>query len=307
MKQMIKGVIVPNLTFFDAEGKVDYDKCQWHMKWLLDKDVDGLFVTGTYGSGTLMSIEERINIFNLAKTVSDKKKGTYVIAHVGCNDTSSAVLLAKEAEKIGLKAVSALNPFNYQYTDLEIIEFYASLRDAVNIPVFAYNNPGMTGRAINFSMVKELEKIGINGIKDSAIDVNLMTSIYSSNHSNGRKFKYITGTTTGWPVFNKMGVDTMISGACNYIPEAVVLLNKFSYIDESKLLEVYGILNDVMKKIKIGNSIVSSHIALKARGFESGFTRLPLIVPYESKSKCIDALSQHIKRALDKCMILELS
>ena len=64
---MLKGAIVPNITIFDSQGDLDLDKTAWHMRWMFERGVDGLFLTGSYGSGPLMSIEERIAIFKLAQ------------------------------------------------------------------------------------------------------------------------------------------------------------------------------------------------------------------------------------------------
>jgi len=48
---MIKGSLVPNITFFDARGDLDIEKTKWHMRWMFEKGLDGLFLTGSYGSG----------------------------------------------------------------------------------------------------------------------------------------------------------------------------------------------------------------------------------------------------------------
>lgn len=294
---MINGIIAPNLTFFDKQGKVDEAKCKWHMDWILSKGVDGLFVTGTYGSGYLMTLEERVKIYKLAKEISEKHPNSFVIAHTGCNDTASSVYLTKRAELCGIDAVSAINPYNYKYTENEVLSFYNSLVNSVNIPVFAYNNPAITGMPISYNLIKELEKIGIAGVKDSAIDIQLLTSIYNSNELNNKNFKYISGTTTGWLGFQKMNVDTMIAGMCNYAPEIVVALYKYSYRDQMKAIKAYQISSELGKKIKIGNSVLSSHMALKARGFEPGYTKLPLMINYDDKDR-ISIILQYIDEAL---------
>ena len=71
----VKGVLVPNITFFKADGSLDPERNRWHMNWLLDNGVNGLFVTGSYGSGPLMSNEERIEQFKIAKEAVAKHPG----------------------------------------------------------------------------------------------------------------------------------------------------------------------------------------------------------------------------------------
>ena len=106
----IKGSIAPNLTFFDAEGNIDETITRWHMNWILDNGVNGLFVTGTYGSGYLMSPEQRVRVYEIAKEASEAHEGSFVIAHVGANDTATSVYLTENAAKLGFAAVSAINP-----------------------------------------------------------------------------------------------------------------------------------------------------------------------------------------------------
>ena len=38
---MTSGVYVPNITFFTKEGDVDLKKTQAHMRWMIEKGVDG--------------------------------------------------------------------------------------------------------------------------------------------------------------------------------------------------------------------------------------------------------------------------
>src|SRR5512141_1627113 len=110
---MIKGSLVPNITLFDADGKLDQDRTWWHMDWMLSKGVDGLFLTGSYGAGPLMTVEERLTVFKIAKEVVKGYSGKYLIPHVGAIDNKTAVELARAAEAIGVEAVAAVPPYYY--------------------------------------------------------------------------------------------------------------------------------------------------------------------------------------------------
>ena len=127
---MIKGSLVPNITFFKKNGELDLEKNRWHMNWMFSKGVDGLFLTGSYGAGPLMSNEERIEIFKLAKEVSSDYSGKILLPHVGCIDTVHTVQLAEAAEKIGVDAIGAVPPFYYQHSDDVIIEYYKEILKA---------------------------------------------------------------------------------------------------------------------------------------------------------------------------------
>ena len=64
-----------------------------------------------------------------------------------------------------------------------------------------------------------------------------------------------------------------------------------------KAIKAYQISSELGKKIKIGNSVLSSHMALKARGFEPGYTKLPLMINYDDKDR-ISIILQYIDEAL---------
>lgn len=303
----IKGSIAPNLTFFDAQGNVDEKITRWHMNWILENGVNGLFVTGTYGSGYLMSPQQRVQVYNIAKETAASHEGSFVIAHVGANDTATSVYLTENARDLGFAAVSAINPYTFKYTDDELLGYYKALIDAAgDMPVFAYNNPDLTSKVIDFKMVKKLQSIGIAAIKDSSINIQLASSIYHDNFMNGKDFQYISGTTTAWLALHKLGCNAMIAGVCNYAPELVSALYRLSCgDDEAKANKAYQLVNKVSGAVKNGNSLVSSHIALKARGFDAGFMKAPLMVNYEAAADKMPAIRAAIDEAIEEMKKLE--
>jgi len=105
--------------------------------------VQGFYPCGTYGSGPLLSVEERKRV---AEVVIDEVNGRVpVIMHVGGASTRSVVELAKHAEKAGATAVAAVPPIYYGFKEPEVERHFKALVEAVSIPVFVYNNPKTTG------------------------------------------------------------------------------------------------------------------------------------------------------------------
>ncbi len=295
---MIKGSLVPNLTFFFKDNTIDYEKCRWHMKWMFDNGVHGLFLTGSYGAGPLMTGEERISIFKLAKEVCAEYEGKYLIAHVGCADTAGTVELAKAAEEIGMDAVSAVPPYYYTYTEDRVVEYYKAITDAVKLPVYAYNNPFTTKTTMTLSTVKKLQAVGVKGVKDSSMNVAFITNVYYDAKINKKDFQTIIGTSTGWLPFYQMGVDTMIAGMCNYAPEIIDAMYTYTVNGEwEKAEKAYRIMMDFSGKAKFADSTIASHMILKARGFDCGYPRLPMTLPEFSDPKYAE-----LKQALDAAL-----
>jgi len=256
------------------------------MKWMFDNGVQGLFLTGSYGVGPLMSNEERIEIFKLAKDVTVQYKDRYLFAHVGCADTASAVSLAKAAEEIGVAAVSAVPPFYYTYTEDRVIEYYKAIIDAVSIPVYAYNNPFTTKTTMTLKTIKKMQEVGLKGVKDSSMNVAFITNVYYDAKLNNKDFQTIIGTSTGWLPFYQMGIDTMICGMSNYAPEIIHKMYTYTVNGEMEKAEkAYRIMMDYSAKCKFDDSTIACHMILKARGFDCGYLRSPMSIPKDNNPK----------------------
>ena len=276
----IKGSLVPNITFFNEDNTINYELCEWHMRWMFDRRVNGLFLTGSYGAGPLMTHEERVSIFKLAKKVVADYPDRFLIAHVGCADTASTVALAKAAEEVGVDAIGAVPPFYYTYQKERVIEYYKAICDAVKTPVYAYNNPNTTKTTMDLDMIKKMQANGLKGVKDSSMNVMFITSVFYDAKVNNKDFQTIIGTSTGWLPFSMMGIDTMIAGMCNYAPEIITALYNYTINgDMEKAEKAYTIMLEYSKKAKFVDSTIASHMILRARGYDCGCARAPMLVP----------------------------
>lgn len=302
---MIRGILAPNITFFKKDGSIDYDKCRWHLNWMFDNGVNGAFLTGSYGAGPLMTLDERVSLFKLAKEVSDQHPGTFLIAHVGCADTESSIKLAQEAEKIGIEAIGAVPPFYYAYTEDRVIEYYRAIAHSVKIPLYAYNNPFTTRTTMNFNTVLKLQEAGVRGVKDSSMNVAFITTTFYDAKVNHKDFKVIIGTSTGWLPFSLMGIDTMICGMCNYAPEIIKKLYDYTVSGDMERAEkAYRIMMVYSMKCKFVDSTIASHMILKARGFDAGYPRLPMSIPEDGDPKYAELKAQ-FEEAISEMKALE--
>ena len=276
----ITGSLVPNITIFDASGRIDVAKTRWHMRWMFEHGVDGLFLTGSYGAGPLMSLEERVSIFELAKEVAAGFPGRCLIPHVGCIDAAQAVELARAAERIGVDAIGAVPPFYYKPTDEAIVEYYRAIIEAVKTPVFAYNNPETTRYTFNLKTVRRLQALGLAGLKDSPLSLGFVTQVVYAAQEAGSDFQFIPGTSTGWLPLCYMGVRAVIAGTNNWAPEIIAeLLRATAAGEQARARKVYLVSMDLSAKMHFADSTVASHMALYARGHDAGFPRKPMIMP----------------------------
>ena len=74
----------------------------------------------------------------------------------------------------------------------------------------------------------------------------------------------------------------MIAGACNYAPDLVASMYRLSQgDDEESFIKASDSVNYISSFTKVGNSLISSHLALKSRGYDVPYMKRPLICPYD--------------------------
>ena len=283
---MIQGSIVPNITLFDEEGNIDLAKTEWHMRWMFEHGLDGLFLTGSYGAGPMMTNEERIQIFKVAKKVAGEFTGKIMLPHVGCIDTKSTIELAKAAQEIGVDGVGAVPPFYFGHSEEVVARFYEELIASVKIPVFAYNNPGTSRFTFNFRLVQRLQKAGLAGLKDSPLNMGFLSRVAYDAQVNNKDFQIIIGTSTAWLPLYYMGVRAVIAGMNNWAPEIMTAMVKWTVAgNEDMAKKAYLVMADLSAKMHFTDSTIASHMALYARGFDAGYPRRPMFLPPFSDPK----------------------
>ena len=277
---MIQGSLVPNITIFDSDGSIDEEKTSRHMDWMFRRGLDGLFLTGSYGAGPMMTVKERIRVFELAAEVAGRYTGKTLLPHVGALRTSEAVALAVAAERLGAQAVGAVPPFYYKFTENDVKQYYKAIIEAVHIPVFAYNNPATSRFTFSVNLVRDLIEIGLAGLKDSPLNVGFLSRIAYETKQSGTPFQIILGTSTGWLPFYYMGVRAMIAGMNNWAPEIITELVRATTAGETERAEqAYLVMSDLSSRMHFIDSTIVSHVGLYTRGFEAGYPRAPMQLP----------------------------
>jgi dihydrodipicolinate synthase/N-acetylneuraminate lyase len=265
------GVIPPVITAFDKDGNFD-ESAQREIIDFLTPKVQGFYPVGTYGSGPLMSVEERKKV---AEVVVDEVAGRVpVIIHVGAINTQQAVQLAKHAESIGADGVGAIPPYYYRYPQKDLMDYFRALMKAVDIPVLAYNNPGLSGNPLTPEMIKQLADEGLAGIKDSSFDLITFCKFLEVVDNPG--FIHIVGTEAIAAASMFSGAQGIISGLANVWPERMAEL--WSAIESNDGRAAGEAQNRVLKArgiLKYAPTVVVCYAVLEMRGINAGYPRKP--------------------------------
>lgn len=213
----MKGVVPPMITPFTQSGEVDYAALGTLVNYLKEH-VDGLFITGSYGGGPMLTLSERREI---AEVVMGHVGGKVpVIVHTGTADSKSAAVLSRHAADIGAAAVSAVGPFYYKHNDDGIAQYYDEIVAAVGgrIPVYVYNNPQFQGYPMSTALIRRLkEQVGVQGLKDATFDIILHATYMRTLHDDS--FDVALGTEAMWLPACSLGCNAFIPGLGNAFPE----------------------------------------------------------------------------------------
>jgi dihydrodipicolinate synthase/N-acetylneuraminate lyase len=275
VEKKITGIIPPLLTGFDKEGDYDPAAQKEITEFLVDK-VQGFYICGTYGSGPLMTAEERKQV---AEDVIAQVNGRIpVIVHVGGCSTRSVVELAKHAESAGADAVAAVPPIYYHFGEDAVLRHFKALREAVGIPAFVYNNPKATGVTVTPSMLKKIADLGIDGIKDSSFEILVFwEQMWAVTQP---EFIPVIGTEALILPAVALGAHAAVCGLANAIPEPVVACfeatKSGNMAEAAKLQEKVSKMRDVMH---LAPTLPMIQAILREQGVRVGHPRLPFVFP----------------------------
>lgn len=133
-----------------ADGSLNLPCIERQAEHLLRWGVSMVFVNGTTGECTSLTIEERRSI---ARRWCEVARGTSlrVAVHVGSNCLADSRLLAAEAEAQGAASISVFAPSYFRPQDLEaLIDWCARIAEAApRTPFYFYDIPSFTRVALS--------------------------------------------------------------------------------------------------------------------------------------------------------------
>ncbi|MGB9759225.1 MAG: dihydrodipicolinate synthase family protein [Thermoproteota archaeon] len=270
-----EGIVAAIITPLKGDMEVDKEGIASLINFLLEREVRGFFVLGTYGEGMLINKEERKKV--LEKIVDVIPSGASVIAHVGSSDAKTALELAKHAANLGISAISSVGPIYHKPDRTGLISYYGYLSKA-EVPIMIYNNKGRQGYNISPSDFEAITKKvpSVVGIKDTSYDVEQLQNYVSMF---GKRY-YVAGAGDSLIAVTFMvGAKAHVCGIANALPEIPLAI--YTAVKEGnikKAVELQGVVNNIRKefsKFGVETQVVLREV-LRIRGIEVGESPIPL-------------------------------
>ena len=164
----INGIYAASMSIINNDLTLDVTKTIQHAEMIIDQGCHGAAIFGSTGQAQLISITEKIKLFNQLST--SKYKDKYIIG-TGLNSLSETINLMSVARSLNFKNFLIMPPAFYKYDDDNVINFYTKIIEAhPECEIVLYNFEKLCGYKFSVECVQELVKRfpeQIVGVKDS--------------------------------------------------------------------------------------------------------------------------------------------
>jgi len=219
---LFEGVVPPVVTPLTPDFTVDYEAFDRVLDFLLDAGVHGLFVLGSTSEVVFHDEATRLEIIEHAL----KRAGGRVPVLAGVIDTATdrVIAHARAAQSAGADAVVATAPFYARTSQPEIVDHFRYVREALDVPVIAYDIPVCVHIKLERSTVATLAREGvIAGLKDSSGDDGNFRYILS-DLADLPEFFAMTGSEIVVDSMLNLGAHGVVPGLANVDPHGYVRL-----------------------------------------------------------------------------------
>ena len=145
----LTGLVAATFTPMHDDGSLNLDRVGPIVDFLIEQQLAALYVCGSTGEGPLLTVDEREA--TAAAYVQAAAGRLPVVIQVGHSSIAEARRLAAHAQQIGADAVSAVAPYYFKPTSIDVLlsclaEITAGAPD---LPFYYYHIPAITGVALD--------------------------------------------------------------------------------------------------------------------------------------------------------------
>lgn len=217
-----KGIIPPMVTIFNEDGSLDWEGNKVVIDYLIKGGVHGIFVLGSAGEFTHLSISERKEYAEFAVNYINGR--VPVLVGTGHSNTREVVELSRHAQSIGADGIVVVTPYYWGLSEENLFNHYKTIAGSVDLPIIIYHFPNLTGQQLPAGLVARMvkEMPNIVGIKDTIDSIAHIRDLVLTVKEVNPEFSVLAGFDHH--LFNTlaMGGDGAIPGTANFAPEISV-------------------------------------------------------------------------------------
>ncbi|MGQ7932593.1 dihydrodipicolinate synthase family protein [Paraburkholderia sp. D1E] len=244
----LHGIVPPVVTPLTEDMQIDAPSLRRVVRHLIDGGVHGLFILGSSSEVVFLDPARRADVIRIA--VDEAAGRVPVIAGVIDTTTDRCVQHAKQAHELGVDGLVLTAPFYARTSQTEIIDHFCYVRDAVDLPLIAYDIPVCVNIKLERDTLHALyERKAIVALKDSSGDDGNMRMVMRDFASHP-DFAVLTGSEITVDYAMLGGAHGAVPGLANVDPAGYVRLyeaaRKGDWVaaraEQQRLIELFEIV-----------------------------------------------------------------
>lgn len=271
---IFKGAGVAMVTPMKENGTIDYDV----LRALVDDQIlhhtDAIIICGTSGEAPTLDDDEHLEAIRVC--VEQTAGRIPVIAGTGSNNTAHAVMMSKEAQKLGADGCLLVAPYYNKATQNGLYEHFKTIASAVDIPCIMYNVPSRTGSNILPETAVRLAKDvdNIVAIKEASDNISQVVTLAAMAEGcidiySGNDDQVVPLCSVG-----AVGVISVLSNVAPQKTHDMVELCLEGRYEEAREIQLKA--NELVACLFSEVNPIPVKAALEMQGFAVGRPRLPL-------------------------------
>lgn len=290
---MFSGVITPVVTMLDENKKLDLNGVEALIEHLISGGVNGMLIMGSIGEFFALSQDEKEAYVDF---VIEKVAGRVpVLVGTGGTVLEDVIKFSQYAEKAGADAVLLVSPYYFKLDDESLYRYFASVAEAVDLPVILYNFPDCTVHDLSPELIKRLamDYKHIVGVKDTVDNISHTRSIIQAVKPVRPDFCVLSGYDEYFLGNLMAGGDGIIGGLSNLYPAffsdmyASYQKGDFEALKEAQLkvngmMKIYEQTKPFVAAIKMGVKLAGVSIVPEVKS--------PGVIASEEETKKIKAI-----------------
>ncbi len=271
---IFRGAGVAMVTPMKDNGEIDYEVLGQLIEDQIAGHTDAIIICGTTGEAPTLEDDEHLEAI---RYTVDKTAGRIpVIAGTGSNNTAHAIMMSKEAQKLGADGCLLVAPYYNKATQNGLVRHFAAIAGAVDIPCILYNVPSRTGSNIlpetALRLANEVENIV--GIKEASGNIGQVGKLAAI--CEGKLDIYSGNDDQIVPIcaLGGIGVISVLSNVAPRETHNMVEYCMMNRYDKARQLQHKAL--DLVNALFCEVNPIPVKAALRMQGFEVGNPRLPL-------------------------------
>ena len=285
----LRGSLVPLVTPFDNDLKVDYDT----YASLVDRQVaggsHGVVVTGTSGEPSSLTVSERAQLVRVAVQASAGRLP--IVAATGSESLAATVDLTRQAQAAGADAVLVVTPYYSAPPQRGLVQYFTEVGRNTDLPLLIYHIPGRAAVTISVHSVAEIaDRLPtLAGMKYAGRDLGYLTDLFSRL---GRDFTVFGGLEELSLPMLAVGAQGLMNAVANMLPGPVAeLVHAVDLGDLSRARDLHFRLDRLNKAIFWDTNPIPIKYLLQRTGvLPVARHRLPLLPPPPELQARLDEL-----------------